>query len=281
LASLIEKLNKAIILWLYKKPIAYNVSEMAQVTVRKDLVYKTTKGFDLKLDVYYPPNHTLGKPLPAVVLMHGNASPNVIKFAKDWGHSVSWGRAIAAAGLIAVTYNHHSIGGFRTLPEAAEDLQDALDYVRDNAATLDVNRERIGLFAFSAAVPIGLRFALKDPPGYIHCAVAYYGAMSLQHLERRLIMLVKPEVLEDFSPLHHITLANGPFPPMLVVRAGLDGESLNETIGQFVAAARERQIALEFMDYHDGQHSFELLDKSENSLKVISYTLDFLKRQLL
>ena len=64
--------------------------------------------------------------------------------------ATSWGQLAAASGMVGVTY---------TNSEPATDLLALLEHVRQNAATLGVDENRIGLSASSGHVPLAL-FAL-------------------------------------------------------------------------------------------------------------------------
>lgn len=57
----------------------------------------------------------------------------------------SWGRLIAASGLVAVVYSNR---------EPVADLDVALDHVEKNLASLGVDGARVGIWASSGHAPI-------------------------------------------------------------------------------------------------------------------------------
>lgn len=63
---------------------------------------------------------------------------------KDSGQYVSWGQLAAASGLIAITYE-------ATQPE--KNIYSVLAYVRKNARTLQIDGDRMGIWACSRNVP--------------------------------------------------------------------------------------------------------------------------------
>lgn len=86
-------------------PVVYKLPGMEKVTVKKDLNYKGDKGNELlKMDVYPPPGLAKGEKRPAVIFIHGGAGAEFKP--KDWGIYVSWGKLIAASGLVGVTFTH-------------------------------------------------------------------------------------------------------------------------------------------------------------------------------
>ena len=58
-----------------RKTAVYEIPGMEAVSLRRDIVYRTTAGSDLTLDFYSPPNPT--EPLPAVIFVLGYSDPGV------------------------------------------------------------------------------------------------------------------------------------------------------------------------------------------------------------
>ena len=83
--------------------VVYAVDGMDRVEVRRDVPYKKADGADLKLDLYYPPDHRAGTPAPAVVFINGVGDRPGSKL-KDWGIYQSWARLVAASGWIGVNF---------------------------------------------------------------------------------------------------------------------------------------------------------------------------------
>src|SRR6266566_9422494 len=160
--------------------IVYTVPNMEEITVRKDITYRTVDENELKMDVYYPSDFEGEARLPAVIFVHGDGPPDYLKDAKDWGCYISWGQLAAASGLIAVTFNHRSTEGLTRLYEAAGDVDDLISYVRDHAGTLGIDPDVLGIWTCSAGSPLGFRSALGDNPPYVRCIVSYYSIADLK-----------------------------------------------------------------------------------------------------
>lgn len=217
--------------------IVYTVPGMDTVRVQRDLLYKRDNGTELKMDVYFPPAPSGRTSRPGVVFLHGGGLPSTMVSAKDWGVFVSYGQLLAVSGLVAVTFNHRfsSPDEVRT---AAQDIQDALRYVRDNAESFGLDRERLCLWAFSGAGVL-LTDALRERPSYLRCLVAYSAIFDLQYYKvfdpqayrggeyTGESDTVSDEVVRQFSPARQLKIGNAPLPPLFIARAGKDHPVLN------------------------------------------------------
>src|ERR1700752_4355272 len=89
---------------LVMPPIVYNLPGMENVSVLSNLKYSDVENPHLLMDVYMPSGLRAGEARPVVLFIHGGAKPEYR--IKDWGIYQSWGRLIAAAGMIGVTFTH-------------------------------------------------------------------------------------------------------------------------------------------------------------------------------
>ncbi len=144
---------------LIRMEIVHRVPGMAEVAVRRDVTYSTAGEEPLTMDVYEPAGTAPGSRNPAVLMIHG---PVPKLGAKNMGVFTSYGRLLAASGLVAVTFNHRFLGPERLL-DAAADVQTAADYVRDHANELGIDSDRVAFWAFSAGGPL-LSVALRGSP---------------------------------------------------------------------------------------------------------------------
>ena len=131
---------------LIRMEIVHRVPGMAEIVVRRDVVYAAPGGEPLTMDVYEPAGAAPGSRAPAVLMIHGGPVPKL--GAKNMAVFTSYGRLLAASGVVAVTFNHRFLGPERLL-DAARDVQAAADYVRDHAEELGVDRDRLAFWAFS------------------------------------------------------------------------------------------------------------------------------------
>jgi len=223
-------------------PLVYQLPGMDKVIVKNDLTYKTAEDGALKMDVYYPPQIEKAARLPVVIFNNG---VGILEIPQSRVYQ-DWARLTALSGMIAVNYQSRQ-------PTAFEDTNDLIDYLRKNAATLQIDENRIGIWTSSANVRVGLPLAMQDRP-YIRCAVVYYGMAELNVIRQTL--------------------------PLFVVRAGQDALRLNRAIDAFVQNALMNDLDFQFVNYLEGQHAFDILDDNDRSREIIKQTLDFLKSAL-
>ena len=158
-------------------PVVYQVAGMDRVKVKSDLKYTSVVNPNLLLDVYHPPNLKKNERLPAVIFIHGASGAEATP--KDWGIYTSWGRLTAASDLIGVTFTHRLSARNTSLEDAANDLTEAITFIRTNADSLNIDKNRICLAAYSAG-GVMLAQAMRDKPEYVRCLVGFYAIMDLQ-----------------------------------------------------------------------------------------------------
>jgi len=264
-------------------PIVYTLPDMEGAIVRPDIVYKTVDAGDLLMDVYYPEDYEGETRLPAIIYVHGDASPEFLKDAKDWGQYVSWGQLAAASGLIGITFNHRSSEMPTKLYDAAKDTDDLITYVRANSKSLGIDANALCIWTCSGGSPFALRSALREDASYVRCIVSYYGIADLKvfyDADDKLPHL-SDEVLDEFSAPNRLSKRTNTLPPMLIVRAGLDAPELNSSIDRLLTAAIAKNVSLDFMNHATGHHAFDILDDNIRSQEIIRTTLDFMKTHLL
>ncbi len=259
------------------KRIVYEIPGMEQSRVDKNRAYKTVEGMNLLLDVYYPADLRDGELRGAVVFVHGLGAAELVKHIKDSGQYVSWGQLIAAGDLIAVTFNHRSPDEHLSLSDVAGDVDDLVKYVREHSEELQIDGDRLAIWAGSAGVPLGVRAALSGNPAFVKCLVTYYGPLDLQPL--RAAWELTEDDVHEFSARSYLKHDES-LPPMLIAKAGLDYPVLNASIDHFIKEASEKNVALDYMVHPGGQHAFDILDDVERSREIIKRTLEFFKTHL-
>ena len=132
-----------------------------QFTVQEDVLYATHDGVPLYGDLYLPA--TAG-PHPAMMFIHGGAWQVGSKSA----YGVSWGPYLAERGYVVFSIDYRlSSATDHTWPEALLDCKAALQYLRGNAATLDVDPDRIGVGGDSAGGQLSSMLTLtQDWPAF-------------------------------------------------------------------------------------------------------------------
>jgi tetratricopeptide (TPR) repeat protein len=228
-------------------PVVYHESGMDKVIIEKGLTYKTLKDTALTFDIFYPPGFDKQSVLPIVIFNNGVGGNEI----PTWRVYQDWAKLVAVNGMIAV--NHQSRRG-KTL----KDSEDLIDYLRKNASSLKFDKDRMALWACSGNVGAALPLAQQNNRKYVKALVMYYGTGW------------KPEdnkvMRQDLN--------------FFIVRAGLDFYDLNKKFETFVQSGLEKDAHLEFVNYPEGQHAFDVLDDNDRSREIIKQTLDFLKRKL-
>src|SRR5262245_42316232 len=147
-----------------KTPVVYTIPGMADVTVRRE-TYRVTDSSALTIDLYYPPTAAPGARQPAVIFVTGYPDPGARKMfgcpIKDMASYVSWGRLAAASGLVGLTYENG---------DPAADVHAVIHYVRDHAAALGIDENRMAVWSSSGNVPNALSVLMRPGPGYRNCA---------------------------------------------------------------------------------------------------------------
>jgi acetyl esterase/lipase len=234
------------------RPLVHPLPGPDRVERRSGLVYARAGGRELAMDLYRPAGSAPGSPLPAVLLVHGEADPALLRGVRGWGQYAGWGRLLAADGMAGVAFEHRAVAeaGFEAV---AGEVAAALAAVADRAGELGLDPGRLALTGFSAGVPLAAA-ALARQAGSVRCAALCYGA------------------LDRLDPAADL-------PPLLVVRAGLDHRRLNRTIDAFLATARG--LPVELVDHAKGHHGFDTVDDTDASRDAIRRVLAFLRRHLL
>jgi hypothetical protein len=260
-----------------KKRVVYQIPNMHNVMVRSELEYRTTVAGPLTMDLYYPPDAKNGARLPVVVFIAGYPDPKFQKIIgcrfKDLGAYTSWGRLMAASGMVAATYSNR---------DPVMDAQSLLQYIRTNANQLGIDEHRIGLWACSGNVPLALSILMNQGiDDYVKCAVLSYGFM---------LDLDGSDIVVDAAKMWGFVnacagksvddLPRGV--SLLIVRAGLDQmPHLNETIDQFLRKALSKNLPITLANHAAAPHAFDLLDDSDLTREFIRGILAFMRFHLL
>lgn len=273
-------------------PVVYTIPGMEQVVIQANLTYKTVEDVHLKLDVYYPANFQKQALLPAVILIHGDGPTDFLKNIKDENQYTSWGKLIAASGLIAVVANHRSTEGLTNVVGVSNDIDDLITYIRDHHKRLHINANRLGIWTFSAGTPFALRAAWHETPAFIHAIVCYYGFVDLKTYyqglygevdvkQRSNVPEFTEEDFDEFAASDLLLRRTRDSAPLFIARAGLDYPELNTALDLFIGEALAQNVALTVMNHPSGQHAFDIMDADARTEEIIEATLEFLQTHLL
>ncbi|MCI0387802.1 MAG: alpha/beta hydrolase [Acidobacteria bacterium] len=259
------------------KRVVYQIQGMDAVTIRRDGEYRVTDAGAQTIDLYYPPDSKSGARTPAVVFVGGYPDPGFQKMVgcklKEMESYISWGQLTAASGLVA--------GAYTTGKEPAMDIHALLQYLRQNAADLGIDENRIGLWACSGNVPNALSVLIREAREYLKCAVLCYGCMldldGYTHIAEaaRMWGFVNPCAGKSVEDLPHDI-------PLFIVRAGRDEmPHLNETLDRFLGKALTCNLPVTFVNHPEAPHAFDLFHDSETSREIIRQILAFMRFHLL
>ncbi len=254
-------------------PVVYSIPGMDEVIVKSDLKYTPVDEPHLLMDVYIPRRHGKGGRRPAVLFIHGSVPPG--SPAKNMGVYKSWGRLVAASGMVGVTFTHRLGYPKPLLSEAASDVSSAINYIRTNADSLNIDKDRICLAAYSGGGPM-LSMAMHERPAYVRCLVAFYAFLDIQQSELHRIHET-PEAVNSFSPITYLANDAGGIAPLLIARAGLDETpAMNDSIDRFIREAILKNAAIIVVNHPQGVHGFDTQTDDDRSREIIRSVLAFM-----
>jgi acetyl esterase/lipase len=191
---------------------------------------------------------------------------------KDAAFCISWAQLLAASGLVAITYTNR---------EPAADLQALIRHVRQNAASLGVDADSIGVWASSGNVPLALSLLMQADAGFLKGAVLCYG-FTLD-LDGSTAIAEAAATWKFANPGRGKSVMDLPRDlPLFVARAGRDEfPRLNDTLDRFLAHALACNLPLTLVNHPTGPHAFDLVDDSETSREIVRRILAFVRFHLL
>lgn len=258
-----------------QKTIAYHTPTMNEVTVDRDLIFDETDTHALTMDIYYPPKKQEQAPLPAVILVTGFPDPGFQARMgcrqKEMESYISWAKAIASCGLAAVTYANK---------KPAEDIHSLLQHLEDQASSLGIDPNHLGLWSCSSNVPNALSVLMQHRDA-LKCAVLCYGFML--DLDGSTHIAQAAEQWGFVNPCSGKSLDDLPGNlPLFIARAGQDEIAhLNTMLDRFMAKALDRNLPVSLVNHQEGPHAFDLMHDSETTCQIIRQILAFLCFQLL
>lgn len=185
-------------------------------------------------DLYRPANDAI---VPMVVFANAG-NPGM----KDWPGYVSWGNAVAGAGLAAVLYN----------ASAPADLDAVIGALKRDASKYKIDPSRVVIWCGSSNVMAGLPYAMDARHTEVRGAIVYYGD----------------------APVEKIRLDV----PVLYARAGRDVPALNERIDALVKRALAENAPWTVVNVAAGVHGFDVFEDDAIARDVVAQTLEFAKR---
>jgi acetyl esterase/lipase len=185
--------------------------------------YAQVNGRELTLDIYEPTAEpVLGSQYPAIIVIHGGGWRN--------GEPGSWftphNHYFASQGYVVFDIEYR-LSGEAKWPAQLEDVQRAIQWVKDHADTYRIDAARIALLGRSAGAHLALM------AGYcvegIRAIVSLYGPAELRWPNLKPGSLIidlmggtfeqMPDAYEQATPLNFV---RDNLPPTLIIEGGLD-----------------------------------------------------------
>jgi hypothetical protein len=260
-----------------RKRVVYRAPAAHAALIRRDVEYRDAGDGALTMDIYHPPDSKSEARIPAVIFVNGYPDPGIQKLLgcklKEMESYISWGQLTAASGLAAITYT--------TGKEPASDIHGLLQYVRQNAAGLGIDENRIGLWACSGNVPNALSVLMQESRQHVKCAVMCYGCML--DLDGATHMAEAAKIWGFVNPCAGKSVEDLPHDiPLFIARAGRDEmPHLNETLDHFLGRALTRNLPVTFVNHPEAPHAFDIHPDSETSREIIRQILSFMRFHLL
>lgn len=249
---------------LMKISVFYSVPGTESVRVEREIVFRTAGDTILKADIYLPAARGT---YPVVLLVSGGS-------VHDWRTAAfytSFARVLAAEGIAAVNYDKRLARDRNSIPAASDDSLALVDYLKSNAAKYGLDASRLCTWHFSAGGTVaGTMLGEKSPAS---CVVLTYAILSLGEGDQ-------DARLAPHSALVQARERGDRFPPTLVVRAGRDAKTLNDSIDAFVAAALAKNAPVSLINYPAGDHGFEILNDTDETRHVIAQSIAWVKSRL-
>jgi len=124
------------------------------IIIKKNVVYGSAEGVDLKLDI----GHPVGKgPFPVILFFHGGGWQQ-----GDKSHMHKWIQKFASSGYVGVSVGYRFAPRFKW-PTQVKDAKKAIRYLRAHAGELNIDPDRIGTMGESAGAYLALMLGVTSP----------------------------------------------------------------------------------------------------------------------
>lgn len=273
------------------------------IEVDKDLepetfIYKETENRDLKIDLWLPsiPSNFNIK-FPLVFFCHGGGW---ISGFRNQPNNVSWCKFLASKGF-AVASIDYRYGYKNTMEDILSDYSDALNYVKENAEKMSVDKENIALMGLSAGGHLALLYAtynthkknIKAMSG-IKAVVTYYAPTDLNDMfvpdtksifaKFATMQTLKGsskennEIYDYYSPIHWV---DQDMVPCLLVHGKMDTTVPFNSSIKFAKKLKKLDIKYNLLTHKKGGHSFDTKLKDITTVNILEKTARYIKKMIM
>ncbi len=279
-----------------------NVGLADPYTLTKDVPYLTPDRTE-KLDVYLP-KEPVSTPTPAIIKIHGGGWA---AGRRDSNRARHFAETFTRAGYIVFSISYKLMAYERdennrilypvkvdAFPQNLYDCKSAIQWVRKQAPTYDVDPTRIALVGGSAGGHLALLTGMTH--GTIHDKgglypeystavsgiISLYGPTNLRWFGSHMFHGPTEPNMDTYSPINHISADT---PPLLIIHGTADAtvpyDNSTRFIDALIAFEEEESHALDYtmITVGGGAHSFHLTPRQGNRFTdTRPQTLEFLRK---
>ncbi|RPI24370.1 MAG: alpha/beta hydrolase [Chloroflexota bacterium] len=242
--------------------------------VERDMAYDETGGADNLADVYYLAPIYPGEKRPAVMLIHGGGWQAGSK--EDFA---GLALLLVNEGYVVVSINYRLVhGDSNHFPAQLDDVQQAVRWIRHNAAKYGIDPERVTAMGDSAGGHLAALLGVMDTrddsdpalPGYssrADCVVDLYGPVDLTSLNPRVPLNVlqvvtqligqpygdAPDLYRQASPIFRIDERTSPF---FIAHGDQDLTVPVEQSRRLYLTLQEAGVKAEYLELEGQGHGF-------------------------
>ncbi|MDI1319114.1 MAG: alpha/beta hydrolase [bacterium] len=267
-------------------PAAKPVVWPTDVRIEHDVAY-LADAREEKADLYFPLAPPKGKLLPAVVIIHGGGFNDG---DKGRPREINIGQTLALHGYVGMSINYKlaRAKGVATWPQPVYDAKASVRWLRQNAARLGLDPDRIAVIGCSAGGNLAAMLALTGPadefdaaspdPGVsaaVRCAIDFYGVVELlDYHDMKMFARTRAEAPDLYRRGSPNRYADAKDAPMLIVHGTAD-ETVKSSHSEVLAAALtkagvEHQLVL----IPGAPHTFDLQPKERDLRPLVLEFLD-------
>ena len=214
----------------------------------------------LDADVYAPEDG--GPRRPAMLVIHGGAWTG-----GDKGENKAWSRWLASRGCVVVDMQYR-LAPAANWQESVADIELGLAWVREHAADLRVDPDRVSLLGRSAGGHLALLAAYTTAARPPHRVVALYAPSDLARLYARSRHLCAPlealargapsDVPDAYRLASPIVRAHSGAPPTLLIHGARDDAVPSDHSRQLAHRLDRLGVPRQYLEVPYGRHAFDI-----------------------
>ena len=255
-------------------------------------MYKEVGNTLLKLNIWYP--NQIKQAYPLIFFAHGGGW---ISGFRNQPNNVSWCKFLASRGFATASIDYRRAMR-NSMENILTDYGDALDFVKNNAEKLRINKDDIVLMGLSAGGHLALLYASyhtflnhETKMKGIKGVCVYYSPSDLRDIfgkEQKSLLARfatmatlkgmpdnKPELYDYYSPIEWISER---MIPTLVVHGKKDMLVPYRSSIKLVRELKSKNIPCRLLLHKEGGHGFETHLKDFRTIRILEGTVRFMRR---